>query len=433
MKQLDPVQKEGVAFLKKNRRVLLADDVGVGKTCQSLIATSTLECSRVLVFTKKYLIHQWECEAEYWLDVSVARYTSASKQLPNAKYIITNYDTAVHRQEQLLACEWEAVIVDEATAIKNRTAKRTKAIKKIMQNVPVRFLLTGTPIHNDPTELWSLLNALYPKEFDNYFRFVNTFCMTERNVFGGMDIVGLKNPDLLAQRLNGVLLRRTSEVLGLKEPLEEIIRLEMPPKQAKIYRDIEKHGMAQIGESVFNVPNVIAAFTRMQQVLCSPALLGGPTDSCKTEAVKELVAEYAPYEKVLVFTRFVDYAELLGVELAAFNTIVLHGKKKNEDDITRFKDDSTARVLVSTIGVGSEGLNLQHATVLIFADLPFVPKTLTQCVGRIQRRGQTNQVRIITLVADNTLDVHVQRILARKDQYISELEAVNDILKGMRR
>lgn len=429
----------------QTKRALLADDIGFGKTAQASVAASLTNAPQVLVITKKSLLWQWCREITYWTSHSVQEYTTRSKSIPETKFVVTNYDTVVRRIDELLAKKFKVVILDEATAIKNRKAIRSKTVKKLAKPAEYVFALTGTPISNQPAELWHILHTLNPKGFASYWRFINDYCDVVVEKYGKRSfskIVGIKDTNSLAKVLEPIMLRRTIDSLDLPEPVEEAVYLQLTPLQHKLYKQMEETFMTWVNSpeaeelsGVVFARNALAKTIRLRQIACSPALIGDKDESCKTEAVMDLVDAIAPFEKIIIFTNFKNYANILAKKLADFKPVVITGAVNDAGRAKAqqtFLEDDECRVMICTIMAASEGLNLQVASTIIFTDLDYVPANIRQAVGRAYRRGQTKVVKIIKLVCSGTVEESVLNILEHKETVLSDMEYVNLLIKDMR-
>jgi SNF2 family DNA or RNA helicase len=206
-------------------------------------------------------------------------------------------------------------------------------------------------------------------------------------------------------------------------------------EQERLYREMEESFVALVRETdtYLTAPSVLAQITRLRQITCSPALVGGPDASAKTEALMELVDEVAGERKVLIFTSFARYVNLLVPRLGTYNSVVITGSvsgKQREVAAETFREDPTCRVLIGTTGAMGEGLNLQTAGVVVFLDLSWTPAAMEQAVGRAYRRGQAEAVHVIKVVAANTVDEDILRLLERKQGVIQDIEAVEEITRG---
>lgn len=438
---LAPEQVYGKEFLKQRKRVLLCDDVGVGKTPQAVVAASETDSERILFATKKSLMFQATEEIARWTADTFTEYTVDSKELTTARFTVTNYNALLSRPI-LSTIKWDTVIIDEATAIKNRNAKRSKAFKQLTKNVPNVYLLTGTPIHNRPDELWHLLHVLNPKYFSSYWRFVFSHCYVEQNYWGAKEITGIKDSEGLAKVLEPYMLRRTNEVLNLPMLTSETIKVRMGNQQRKAYKDMEATCMTMLeAESTNGVlvvsPNVLSQLMRLRQIACSTAMLGGRDYSAKADALEDLLDIHAEYHKFIIFSNFRGFINILADRLQKYNpAIVMGGMKESQvaDEVrNKFINDDGCRIMLCTIDAAGEGLNLQVADRVVFADLPWVPKSITQCVGRARRRGQDKPVHVYRLITDGTVDEYMDEVLTHKDEMIAELEAVNAVIQLMRK
>lgn len=435
---LDPYQRVAVQFLVDAERALLADIPGAGKTAVTVRAAMEAGAKRVLIITKKSLLYHWQQEVDKWCGDACSQYTTKSKAVPVSRFVVTNYEAAVRCLDKLLSEHWDAVVADEATAIKGRKTQRAKAVHTLCWSAKYAWLLTGTPIHNRPDELWSLLRALDKKTFSSYWRFVDEYCEVDFTMWG-RKILGPRNLQQLHRVLVPYVLRRDEAALGLRFPdlLEETIALEMTPRQKKLYTDMRKEfranpALAVLAGDFVWAPNVVAQLVRLRQIACSPVLIGDTDEGCKTPAICELLEEHANYSKVLVFTSFAEYAKVLASELSAYSPVVITGDvsdRERKNAVDRFTGDTKCRLLIGTTRAMGEGLNLQVADIIVFADMDWSPAAMEQAIARSRRRGRTKPVRVVKLVASGTVDEHIAEVLERKDAMIREVDAVGLIAK----
>jgi SNF2 family DNA or RNA helicase len=426
---LEPYQRVGVRFLADAKRAILADDVGLGKTAQVIRAAMEVNAERVLVVTRKTLVYNAQREILRWAAANSFVLTTKSKELPQRHWVVTNYETVVRRLGELLRQPWDVLILDEAAYVKNRQAERTKAVFKLAQKVPYVWPVTATPTPNGVWELWSLLHIVRPEKYTSFWRFVEQYCYTEPNFFGGRSFLpGIKNEHLFQKEIAPIMLRRTKEVLNLPPVSYETVYVSLTQEQARIYKQLKSSFLAEVGDSYVVAPTVLAQLTRLRQVLCSPALIGGRDESGKTETLLELLEDLTAQHKVLVFTTFAEYARLLEPRLRAFGGVCITGQASQAERlkaVDTFQTDPKCRVLVGTIGAMGEGLNLQAADIVIFANKDWVPSNnLVQAVGRAHRRGQDKPVHVISLVVPDTVDEYTEVVLERKLQTNEAFELI---------
>jgi hypothetical protein len=418
---IDGYQRVGVKFLTIAKRAILGDPVGIGKSAQFIRACYEVGASRVLVITRKSYIRNIQLQVAAW---------SVHNQI---KWEFTNYEQVVRHPDKFKGT-YDVIIVDEAIALKNRKAKRTKAIKRLCAKVPYVWLVTGTLIRNRPTELWSLLNILYPKVYTSYWKFVGKYCDTEANRWGGTDILGWKEhmKSDLADELSTILLRRSKSIISLPPLTEEFIRTTNNPTQEKIYQQLLNEFYAILGDTVVCTPTVLSQITRLRQVSCCPSLIGGKPDSAKTDTLLALLEDYTPDNKIIIFTTYREYAEHIASLTTDYGSVLITGKvtvPKRNEAVEVFDSDPSCRVLIGTYGAMSESLNIQTANIVIHANPEWVPDQIEQATGRAWRRGQTRPVHSIYLISEGTIEEHVVSLLAQKGQVITELDIITQMLR----
>ncbi|WP_026487667.1 DEAD/DEAH box helicase [Caldanaerobius polysaccharolyticus] len=432
---LDSYQRVGVRFLADAKRAILADDVGLGKTAQAIRAAMEVDSKHVLVITKKSLLHNWTVEIKRWANSEAFTLTTQNTlPYPSPKFTVTNYEAAVRRLEELKMCSFDVLIVDEAAAIKNRRAQRSRAIHKLAKDIPYVWLLTATPMPNSPEEIWSLLHCIRPDVYSSYWRFVEKHCDYDYNFFGGTEIHGLKDPNAFAEEVAPLMLRRDKSLLNLPPVTQETIWLTLDGEQRRIYKDIRDKFLAVLDEEhIVTAPSVLAQLTRLRQVVCSPALVGGPDESAKTEALLEILEDLTPKHKVLVFTTFADYVRLLLPKLEPFGVVAITGDTPAQDRtkaVQKLNKDPNCRVFIGTIQAAGEGLNLQAADIVIFLNKSWTPaENEIQAVGRAHRRGQVNPVHVINLTAVRTIDEYIEEVLLEKKHATDAVEHLAERLR----
>lgn len=424
---LDSYQQDGVRFLATAGRAILADFPGAGKSAQSIRAVSEIGAKNPLVVTKKSLIYNWQHQISLW-------------RAEDILFTVTNYEQVVRRLNEYINAKHDVLIVDEGHYIKNRRAARSKTIFKLAQTIPYTWILTGSLVMNRPDELWMLLHTLDRKRFRSYWKFVEEYCELEYNPWSGSKKpVGIKPgaSALLAEVLAPIILRRTRDAVDLPPLTRETIHVVLAGVQKDIYDKMLHEFYVLTDEAGFlHAPTVLAQLTRLRQIVCTPALLGGPDKSAKTDAILDLVDQYASDHKILVFSAFATYIKNLTSKLQEYGAVSITGDASaaNRDQSVRaFSEDPQCRVLSGTYGAMGEGLNLQAADIVILADKDWVPANIEQAELRAHRRGQDKPVHVISVAADHTVDEYIERVLASKKEIIREIDVITQMLADRKR
>lgn len=428
---LEPYQRVGIDWLKDHRRAINADQMGLGKTIESIVAVKELGYSRILVICPKSLIYQWKQHIAEWDDRSLASWT------------VVNYEKVKH-----LDGDWQAVIVDESVRIKNPTTERTIAVMQRVIRAQCVYFLTGTPVRNHPKDLFVMAAGCIPEllRFEklsleanlrrSYWRWIDETFVVKENPWGGKDIRGFL-PGREAQiqtKLNRIMLRRTKELLNLPPLTREVLALEMIPTQAKEYATIERGLVALANPDGSIEPhvltNALAQLTRLRQCAVDPGLIPVSGHSAKSIYLQEWWESHREDSpKVIVFSQFAQYVRKLQDLLP--DALAYHGglsDKQREGVINEFNSDRP-HVLCMSAESGAFGLNLQVADVVIWTDLPLTPDTLEQGTARAHRRGQQHAVHEIILSHPNSVDDTLRKILRRKDAWADRVGIAREVIQ----
>lgn len=433
---LDTYQRVGVKFLATAKRAVLADPVGLGKSAQAIRAAQEVGAKKVLVVTKKSLIYNWSHQLGLW----------ATQNSTIECFDVVNYEQVALRLQEYIAGGYDALIVDEAHMIKsrggrNKPVKRTRALYTLADKVPYVWLLTGTPILNRPDELWSLLHVTDKRKYSSYWRFVEQYCALGYHPWTGRQnvVLGIKpgKESELSTELATVVLRRVKETVQLPPLTRETLYLELVGTQKQLYDQMLREFFLHIeGMDVLHAPSVLAQYTRLRQITCTPALIGGEDVSVKTAAVLDLVETYASEHKILVFSEFASYVDILHKVLVPYGAVKIVGgmpAAQRDEAIQSITNNPLCRVLVGTLGAMGVGLNIQAADIVITTDKGWVPAAIEQAEGRAYRRGQTKPVHVVTLHATGTLDDHIDAVLTKKVEIIGVVDIIMQMLRTQKK
>jgi superfamily II DNA or RNA helicase len=443
--QVETVRK----VLKQFRgRVLLADEVGLGKTIEAgMVLKEYLlrgMVETVLVLAPAALVGQWREELETKFDVSCA--TSHDPLLrtdPEAfwsqRRLIASLALARRSEHasRLLNRSFDLVIIDEAHHLRERTSQGYKLVDAL--NKRFLLLLSATPVQNDLTELYNLLTLLKPGIFKTLKEFRSAYVTPGKPRQPA-------NPERLRELMRGAMIRNTRAVVAIKLPRRHatIVRVEGSEAERQAYLDLACESRRLAAEDApgrhrLSLHHLLgtagsspaAAAVAMQRFAARHP--GGPWQtlaqgfaaigtSAKEAALLDLLRRN-PAEKKLVFVHYRETLDHLartlmrqGVIFARFEGSL--GGREKDAAIAAFRD--SAPVLLCTQS-GGEGRNIQFCNTLINFDVPWNPMAIEQRIGRIDRIGQEREVFVFNLVARGTLEEQVLRLL---DEKISMFELV---------
>ncbi len=424
--ELYPFQKRGVNFiLKTDGKCMVADEMGLGKTIQA-ITYSHLNNFKTLVICPASLKLVWQGEIEKFTDrTSLVLYANKMDMTDIDKYdfVITNYEIIEKAlQNGLNPTNFDAIICDESTYIKNPRTKRTKQVKKL-KSIPHRILLTGTPILNRPSELWSQLDFIEPKMFGKEWGFYFRYCGATKTRFG-WDISGHSHLDELGDRLNGIVLRRLKkDVLPELPPkIETIIKIELSDKMRKEYYKLYNEFESEIATDRYNQSVELAELTYLKQFLSINKL--EPT----MEIIDNIIESG---QKVVLFSQYLNPLHFLH-EKYPQSSVVYEGKMNERDkekSVKSFQTDDNVKIFLGSIMASGMGITLTKSQTAIFLDLPWTPAIIAQGMDRIHRIGQKGSVNIYYLLTPFTIEEDIYSLVHEKIEVISELLNEGKIIK----
>lgn len=340
-----------------------------------------------------------------------------------AYFLITNVESM--RDENIQAeieqlCKNEkvgVVAIDEIHKCKNPSSQQGKGIMKAQSKV--RIAMTGTPLMNNPLDLFIILKWLgYEKH--TFYSFKNHLC--EMGGYGGYEIIGYKPAAMagLQEQLDEVMLRRRKEdVLDLPEKIYINEYVEMSPKQAKIYGEVTADIKTNIDQIAVS-PNPLAQLIRLRQATGYTGILSSEIqESAKLDRMEELVEEVIENGKqVVIFSNWTQVTDAVYARLNKKYTVVgqITGETKDIDRqyvVDRFQNGEL-KILIGTIGAMGTGLTLTAGTVEIFLDEPWNKALKDQAEDRCHRVGTKQAVTIYTLLTKDTIDERINELVEQK-------------------
>jgi non-specific serine/threonine protein kinase len=446
--ELRPYQRSGVAWLNFLTRLglgaCLADDMGLGKTIQVIAVLLALRPQRnastttganagpSLLIVPASLVANWKAEIERFApsltyavahpsDMSAAKGSLSTDEVEKCDLVITTYGMLT-RQAWLRERSWNLVILDEAQAIKNAGTRQARAAKEL--RAAGRIALTGTPVENRLSDLWSL------------FDFLNPSLLGSAKAFAGFvkKMEDCKEPSYRPLRalVQPYLLRRLKTdkrvIADLPEKTEVRAYCGLSRQQAALYEQAVRDLAAKLEhtDGMQRRGLVLAQLMRLKQICNHPAQMLGqgdydPKHSGKFQRLAELCEELAQrQDKVLVFTQFREIAEPLARSLSeVFGRpgLVLHGGTvvaKRRSLIDAFQSESGPPFFVLSLKAGGTGLNLTAASQVIHFDRWWNPAVEDQATDRAYRIGQKRNVLVHKFVCRGTVEERIDALIADK-------------------
>lgn len=422
-------QKIGTGFIAVVDSGLVGDQPGLGKTIQSLGATSVKGAKKVLIFCPVSMKKTWQEEIEKWIPGATSVIIGgdvkarAKQWEQDVTYYICNYHLLLRDQKQMKQFNWDFIIADEATTISNHKSKTSQELKKIPAKR--RIALTGTPLNNSVQDIWNIVDWIKPGYLGTYWQFVKEYCTQDK--FGS--ITGYKNLQKLKDKLETLMIRRLKkDVLHELPPKTfENIYVELSPEERRFYTAIKMElaeELKQNGLDAKYLNKTLVKMVRLKQMAASEELLNGTQRSSKTEALKELLENILwDDEKTIIFTQFREMAYLLMRDLAQYKPLLIAGGvTQDERDANRkaFNEDNEHKILIMT-SAGGMGLNLQRASSVIHYDFPWSISALEQREDRAHRNGQTRNVVIYNMIVQDSIDEYILKVLHKKKKVSDEV------------
>lgn len=433
-----PYQRVGAAWLARAGGGIQGDPVRSGKTYMTLAALEHLGSERVLIITPTTPLYGWMDKINELLPTWKTLVATGPKKerlkiyeeaRTGAVALIMTYDIARIDYDILKDFPtWDDVVCDEAhNRMSNVRTKTRRAIKQYKSKR--RYCLSATPIQNSAPDAYGLADFCFPGCFGRYKDFCSRY--TVQNKWGG--IWKTVNTVELAGKLRRYMIRRELKDIWTEMPPITIDNLvfDLSEKERKLYDqiqaellfDIEKQHISKI-ESPVMIQQTLTKCLRLLEVCDSMELLGEDKTSTKLNILRERLADcLLNGDKAIVFTRFKRMAVILARELANYNPLLISGDvvgDKRAEAINKFREDPAHKVLIST-DAGGEGVSYAAANFTFNYDLPYSYSKYEQRNGRMVLKDKTAPMAVFDLVARNSIDEKVARIIAKKKNLFDAL------------
>ncbi|MEH7224635.1 DEAD/DEAH box helicase [Bacillus sp. JJ1566] len=446
--ELRPYQQQGVDWLLFLRRLgfgaCLADDMGLGKTIQMIayfLAVKESSTKPALIICPTSVLGNWQKELEkFGPDLRVHLHYGSNRLkgeefvegVSQADIVLTSYGLSHLDEEEISAFDWGTICLDEAQNIKNAQTKQSRAIRKLRGDHNIA--LTGTPMENRLTELWSIFDFINRGYLGSLAGFQKRFVSPIEKDHDGETIAQLQ------RLIKPFLLRRTKNdeavALNLPDKLEQKEYCPLTVEQASIYEQLVKDTLDQV-EQLAGMQRkglILKMLGQLKQVCDHPALYlkeQAPKKvderSVKMEKLLELVDHIRDQdESCLIFTQYIQMGEMIqDVLQKRFNEPVqfLNGSvpKVQRDKMIDGFQNREFNILILSLKAGGTGLNLTEANHVIHYDRWWNPAVENQATDRAYRIGQKRFVHVHKLIATGTLEEKIDEMLEKKQSLNDEI------------
>lgn len=435
-------QLEALAFALEKKCLINGDDVGLGKTFESILYAEVTNSFPCLVIEPGSVKYNW---AEKWAEItknkrSISVIESNKQNDWSADIIIINYDIIAKKQgtgatvnfSELADIDWKMVIFDEAHFLKEKKSQRAKAAAKIVKKIDRIQLLTGTAIMNKPIELWNLLVLIGKEKLiaNDWKQFVMRYCGGYKGKFGWVTS-GATNIFELNKKLRETcyIRREKRDVMDeLPEITKQVIKVPISNKKAyqaatnDLIEFVRQTKGDDKAEKAMEAEHLV-----MMNVLRTLAIEG------KMKAIKQYLKDWkeADKGKLLIFALHTAPLEELS---AHFKSPLIAGgvaPKKKQKIVREFieSDDIFLFANMQSAGTGVDGLQEVCSNELIL-ELPWRPSDLAQAIGRIERSGQKSSMTATFMLNDETIDWDMYLMLQEKEAITEAINKGKDILKS---
>ena len=421
-------QKEAIQKLVENKKFILADDMGLGKTTSTIIAALESGSKKVLIICPATLKINWKREIENYSDKSI--YIAESKNFSTeADFVIINYDIIKNFHDpkkkddsQVLAANFDLVIIDEAHYIKNATAQRTKLINDIVKKTERLWLLTGTPMTSRPIDYFNLLSLIDSPVAKNWMAYAIRYCSGYQFNVGGRkvwNVTGASNLEELRDRTVGLTLRRLKEnVLDLPDKIITPVYLRLKSKSYENVMGEYYDWYDKNPEESKSLTVQFSKLTKVRQIIADEKI-------AQTIELAENILEQD--KKVIVFCNFTDSLNKIAEHFgkAAVKLDGSMSKVERQNSVDQFQENPKVKVFVGNIKAAGVGITLTSAEAVIMNDLSFLPSDHAQAEDRAYRYGQKNNVLVYYPIFENTIEGIIYDILNNKKQVIATVMGDN--------
>lgn len=431
--------------------------MGCGKTLTAIAIMGALyqegKIDRVLVVAPTSVVAVWPKELETYADfefIAMPLLGDKNKRLkslkdlarypyPKLKVAIINYESVFRDgvNEGLKKYDSDLIICDESQRIKTHNSKQSKAMHELGDIARYKMILSGTPVQNNVTDIWSQYRFLDKSVFgDMYYAFQNHYCVMH-SAFKSKVMRTINEDELIAKEHSIAFRVTKEEALDLPEQIFETRYIEMTPKERKIYDALKKESTADIeGGGTITAATILTKLLRLQQFTGGFLVEDGSdrpkqVSTAKLEVLKDILEDYVidAGKKLVVFARFIPEVDAI-IQMAEKTLpkdkkiVSIQGsipKEQRGAIVEQFQKDPNAVLFVGQIDTAGVGITLTAADTTVYYSKTYNYSTYEQSLSRIHRIGQKNCCLYIDLVCENSVDEKITKALRKKEDIANRI------------
>jgi SNF2 family DNA or RNA helicase len=460
--KLYPYQRVDIQTMNSVTRMLNANDMGVGKTVESLVASEIRGHQKCLIVCKnigkwtwaKNGIERWLNSDDYVIvDGGASQRRKQYLASKSHKFTIINHEL-VQYDPEIYQQNWDLVILDEAHKYKNRKAIKNQPTKKyiekgingmywlVNQRCSDLYLLTGSPILSKNWDMWSYLHMIDPKRFSSFWNFVYRHHEVEDGDYGKEISDRVKDTAFMHFEVEPYMIRRLKTDPEVKQYLPDkshkTVYVNMNATQRKLYRQMADDMEAEHDGVLIAAPVVVAKITRLRQIAVAPDMLWEGVESPKIQAAIDFIEDVPG--KVVVFSMFERALVRLAYKLRDAKieyTWITGSVADNEERFRRqdeFNNNPSVRVMLITIETGGETIDLTGSSTTLFLDRHWNPPVNEQAEDRLYRHGQKDNVLVVNLALRDSIEEWMDELETKKVNLIDAVVNRNhELVRILRR
>ena len=444
-----PYQVVGARWLAPRAQAVLADDMGLGKSAQAILGADLVAARDILIVCPAAVRVNWEREFEKFSPMGrpCTILWTGKDRVPAGGVVIASYDWVTTNAHLLKTTAWDLLVLDEAHYLKERTAKRTRAVygrgsrfPGLIASAKRCWRLTGTPAPNNASELWTHLFSAGATQ-EPFYDFMFRYCTGFQGSYG-FQITGVKNAEELRALMAPVLLRRTKEEVMTELPpiryqqvtverrdvdLAAVFK-ERPPQEVQEEIKVADQTLRQALEAVAAGPKgAEAELGVLESMGLAMTTLRRYIGMAKLPAILDLIEEELAakqVDKIVLFGVHQQVIEMATKRLAKFGSVCIYGKTQpqlRQRAIDAFQTDPKCRVFVGNVQAAGVGITLTAGCEVGFLEQDWVPASNAQAAMRCHRIGQTRPVRVRVFSLHKSVDEQVQAALVRKARELTKI------------